>query len=243
MYERHNVYLKLAAMFVLLITSCFTTAIKSQPQPKEVVLATHDLPPYGSYQSDGTFKGIAYDRVECALNLMNVKLVLNVRPWNRAQFEVQRGIADGFFAGSKNEEREQYAVRSVEIADQKWQWYMLKKSKWDVNSLDFQTNAKVSSFLGANMRKWLKENHYNITTAPSNTTGLAEMLLRGRVDAALANNYVMDQVLEEMGSEHEVQRHVLKSKPLYMYFGQHFIAENSDFLTLFNSSINQCWAS
>ena len=233
-------YLRLAIVLVLLLASGLAIALESKNLPKEVVLATHDLPPYGSFQANGTFKGIAADRVECALKLMDVELVLHVRPWNRAQFEVKRGIADGFFAGSKNDERERYAVRSTEIADQKWQWYLLRGSHWDVTSSDFHSNAKVSSFLGANMQKWLIDNNYNITSKPTDTKGLAEMLLRERLDAALANNYVMDQVLESMGAGNSVQRHVLKSKPLYVYFSKDFIAENATFLDLFNSSISQC---
>lgn len=240
MREPDSSYLKFAMVLALLLVSGLAIATERIGLPKEIVLATHNLPPYGSFQADGTFKGIAADRVECALKLMDVKLVLNVRPWNRAQFEVKRGIADGFFAGSKNDERERYAVRSIEVADQKWQWYLLKESPWDVTSSAFHSSAKVSSFLGANMQKWLIDNNYNITSKPTDTKGLAEMLLRERLDAALANNYVMDQVLEEMGAGSSVQRYVLKSKPLYVYFGKGFIAENPKFLNLFNSFMSKC---
>ena len=240
MREPDSSYLKFSMVLALLLVSGLVIATERIDLPKEVVLTTHNLPPYGSYQANGTFRGIAADRIECALMLMNVELVLKVRPWNRAQFEVKRGIADGFFAGSKNDERELYAVRSIEVADQKWQWYLLKENNWDVTSSEFHSSAKVSSFLGANMQKWLIDNNYNITSKPTDTKGLAEMLLRERLDAALANNYVMDQVLEDMGGGSSVQRYVLKSKPLYVYFGKDFIAEHPKFLDSFNSFISQC---
>jgi polar amino acid transport system substrate-binding protein len=233
-------YLRLVGLILLLLISCSSFSLGKQTYSKDVTLATHNLPPYGSYQHDGTFKGIAFDKVACALNLMKVELNLLVRPWSRAQLEVKKGLVDGFFAGSKNDEREGYAVSSVQVADQKWQWYLLKDSKWDVTSTEFKTHAKVSSFLGANMEKWLKANDYNVTAVPTDTEGLAAMMLIGRVDAALANNYVMDQVLEKMEAEQKVQRYVLKSKPLHVYFAKSFIKENSEFLSVFNSSIHQC---
>ena len=225
-------------LFFLLLAQIGLASASSNP--KKITLATHDLPPYGSYQDDGSFKGVAVDRIYCALDEIDVELNLRVVPWKRAQHEVKKKQIDGFFAGSQNNERDRYAEKSIELADQKWQWYVLNSSNWVVNSDSFKKKAKVSSFLGANMQKWLTENAYNIVDTPKDTVDLAEMLVRGRVDAALANNYVMDAILEQRGLTDKVSSYLLKSKPLYVYFHKEFIENNPNFLRSFNVALFEC---
>ena len=171
---------------------------------------------------------------------MGIELELNVRPWKRAQFEAQKGVSDGFFAGSQNDERDTYAQKSTVIADQKWVWYLLKDSAWDPNSDYFKENAMVSSFLGANMQGWLVRNSYNIASTPLNTEILADRFLKGRIDAVLANNYVMNEILEKIGLQHEVRKVLLKNKPLYVYFTNKFLGFNQGFLSLFNQHAKAC---
>ncbi len=211
-----------------------------EPQPSQVTLTTHNLPPYGSFFPDNTFRGKAADVVSCALDDMNVALDLKVQPWRRAQVEVEQGRADGFFAGSQNARRDDYATKSVIIADQKWQWYLLKESNWSPDQEQFRTEATVSSFLGANMQKWLVENNYNVAATPPNTEALATMLLAGRIDAALANNYVMDGILSDKGLSYRVKNFELKNKPLYVYFSNDFVAAYPAFLPQFNHHAQQC---
>lgn len=233
-------------LLVLVLTSCallYSNALLASGNidlPKTVTLATHDLYPYGSYQEDGSFTGVAYDRISCALGIIDVELKLNVRPWRRAQLEVQHEIADGFFAGSQNEKRDAYAVKSVEIADQKWQWFLPLESDWNTESLNFQMGAKVSSFIGANMQKYLVDNNYRTFSTPKDTRALAEMLLLGRIDAALANNYVMDDILSRKGVRDKFRTAVLKSKPLYVYFRKGFVQKHTPFLERFNQGVKEC---
>lgn len=210
--------------------------------PKDLVLTTHDLHPYGSYRPDGSFRGVAHDLVSCALENMSITLRLKVLPWRRAQLEVKKGLSDGFYAGSQNADRDDYAVRSVVIADQLWQWYLLKNSSWDPTSAEFQLDASVSSFLGANMQRWLIQNDYKVEATPQDTERLLDLLLLGRIDAALANNYVMDNIIQQRGIDAIVRRQVLQSKPLYVYFSRKLNRFFPDFLPLFNSNIEQCKA-
>jgi len=171
---------------------------------------------------------------------MGIELELNVRPWKRAQFEAQKGVSDGFFAGSQNDERDTYAQKSTVIADQKWVWYVLKDSTWDPISDYFKENAMVSSFLGANMQSWLVSNNYKIAATPLTTEHLIGRLIRRDIDAGLANNYVMNEILEKTGLQHEVRNVALKNKPLYVYFTNKFIGSNQGFLSLFNQHAKAC---
>lgn len=226
-------------LFITLSTFMFAQ-LSFANTPQKITLATHDLAPYGSYQVDDSFKGVAVDRIYCALDEMGVELNLRVVPWKRAQHEVKKNLIDGFFAGSQNDERDSYAEKSIELADQKWQWYILKDANWDVSSDHFKQTAKVSSFLGANMQKWLVENEFNINSSPKDTVDLAELLIKGRIDAALANNYVMDAVLEQRNLTDKVDRYLLKSKPLYVYFNKAFSENNPNFLRNFNLALFEC---
>lgn len=229
------------ARLIGLLSLCCTGLSNANPSlPASVTLATHDLAPYGSYHPDGNFKGIAYDPLKCALDKLSIDLVLNVRPWRRAQLEAEHGIADGFFAGSQNSRRDKYAVKSEVIADQKWQWYLPKESSWDTESRAFRREAKVSSFVGANMQKWLTENNYLVSGSPTTTEDLAQMLILGRIDAALANNYVMDGILSNKGKLENFARVVEKNKPLYVYFIKAFIKRYPDFLEQFNAKVKSC---
>ena len=218
----HSSALMPYSLYLLLFLSGFIIAGEL---PVSVKLSTHELYPYGASLPDGSFRGRAADVVVCSFENMGVELELRIRPWKRAQFEVQKKISDGFFAASQNIERDTFAQKSTIIADQKWVWYLLKTSSWDPNSDHFHKNALVSSFLGANMQDWLVRNKYNITSStPLTTKTLANRLLRGRIDAGLANNYVMNEILEKSAWQHKVRKVVLKNKPLYVYFTNKFIS-------------------
>jgi len=235
--KNHNSVLNLYSFFLSLFLS---SLINAKELPSSVILSTHELYPYGLSQPDGSFKGKAADVVFCSLTNMGIELELNIRPWKRAQFEVQKGVSDGFFAGSQNYERDTYAQKSIVISDQKWVWYLLKDSSWDTNSNYFKENAIVSSFLGANMQDWLVSNNYKIALTPLTTEHIVGRVLRGGLDAGLANNYVMEEVLNKMGAQHKIRTKVLKNKPLYVYFGHKFISANPSFLSLFNQHAKAC---
>lgn len=228
------------AILIISLYLIVGAAIHASPLPTSITLTTHDLAPYGSYQVDGSFKGAAHNVVQCALDSLSISLSLKVVPWNRAQLEVREGLADGFYAGSQNDVRDEYAVKSAEVADQIWRWYLNKDSSWDPKTPEFKQSASVSSFLGANMQKWLVDQNYHIGANPIDTKRLLDMLLLGRIDAALANNYVMDDLIEKRGIANRIRTSDLKSKPLHVYFSKAFINKYASFLYAFNKSASQC---
>lgn len=215
---------------------------------EKVTLTTHNLHPYGSYPAhhageiiaDETFTGVAADLIKCVFEKLDIPLEIQVLPWKRAQLSVQEGRADGFFAASQNDAREEYAVRSVVVAEQKWTWYLLKDNPWTPQDPAFKAKATVGGFLGANMLDWMKEHHYNVTAMPIDTEGLLNMLLAGRVDAVMANNYVMNALLQEYGVEDQVKSYPNKDKPLYIYFSKEFLKSRPAFIENFDNMVPQC---
>lgn len=222
---------------LLLATLSKSMATGDEP----VILTTHDLYPYGYRTEAEGFIGSAVDVVRCVFEKIERPYKIDIVPWKRAQIMVKDGHAAGFFAGSHNLERDKYAQMSTPIADQNWMWYALKNSSINPDSDKFKTQASVSSFLGANMHKWLTANGYNISnTPPHNTESLLEMLLAKRLDAILANDQVMAALLSKSGETNNVSAFLNKNKPLGVYFSKTFLNENPDFLNTFNKYVPEC---
>ena len=215
---------------------------------EKVILTTHNLYPYGSYPpgekemviADETFKGVAVDRVRCVLKKMDTPLEVQVVPWRRAQLLVKRGNADGFFAASQNESRDEFAVKTMSIADQQWNWYLLKENSLSPRDQSFKEKASVGGFVGANMLKWMQEQNYKVTATPNDTEGLLKILLARRVDAVMANNYVMQALLQNYGVEDQVKIYLNVDKPLFVYFSKEFIKSRPMFIEKFNNLIPEC---
>lgn len=199
-----------------------------------VTLSTHDLEPYGYYQEDGSFDGYAVAVVRYCLESMGYKLELRVVPWKRAQQMAHSGETDGFFAGSLNPQREEYFIPSREIAPQSWVWYLPVQSRLDPRESSFKQEAVVSSFLGANMLQFLQANDYTIGGTPYDTATLAEMLRGNRVDAVLANDLVMDEILRDKGWQDDFRKVLQEKKPLYAFFTRDFISRNPEFIEAFD---------
>jgi len=214
----------------------------------KVRLTTHNLCPYGCYKEsaanqqfeDSNYTGVAVDVVRCVFRKMDVSLEIIVVPWERAQRMVMHGKADGFFAASQKDSRDEFAVMSAIIADQKWQWYLLKENPLDPTRPSFKQQATVGGFLGANMLKWMEEKGYDVRARPVNTEALLKMLLSKRVDAIMANNYVMEILLKKYGATNRVKTFVSKDKPLGVYFSKNFVSERPTFLEDFNGNISSC---
>ena len=240
--DRDSLLVALICLMLIGVGDCFALS------QAKVVLTTHNLYPYGSYAAeyrdkviaDDTFKGVAVDRVRCVFKKMDIPLEIQVVPWRRAQLLVQRGLADGFFAASQKDSRDEYAVKSAVIADQKWNWYLLKGNPLSPEDPSFKESATVGGFLGANMLEWMKEHNYNVTTTPKDTEGLLKMLLAGRVDAVMANNYVMQALLEKHKAEDRVKIYLNMNKPLSVYFSKKFLKSQPMFMDNFNNLIPEC---
>lgn len=217
-------------IFIVIIFNMFS---------KTINLATHNLQPYGYYTPKGEFVGYAVERVEYSLKKMGYTLRLEVVPWARAQVMAKEDRVDGFFAGSMNSERKERYIQSITIAPQTWTWYLLRTSKMKPSDLNFKKNARVSSFLGANMLEYLEKNNYNVTTRPVDTNALFKLLTSERVDAILVNSLVAKEVIKKQGIEKDVGNYILKEEPLYVHFTKKFIKENPDFLDKFNFYVQE----
>ena len=220
---------------------CLALPVEARTGQAVVRLTTHELPPY-SYRdtTQQRLAGIAVEAVDCVMRRMGQPFEVQVLPWARAQKMVQLGEADGFFAASRNSERDSYAVKSAIIAPQQWRWYLLVGNPADPLSPVFREKAQVGSFVGANMLDWLREHGYRAVATPPTTEGLLKMLRAGRVDAILANNLVMERLIQEQGLDGQLRSVLQEDRPLGVYFSKPFLARHPGFLERFNAQVGAC---
>jgi len=60
------------------------------------------------------------------------------------------------------------------------------------------------------MQDWLDRKIYKIDSTPLTTEHLIRRLLRRCIEAGLANNYVMNEILEKIGAQNKTRKVVLK---------------------------------
>ncbi|MBO2927736.1 substrate-binding periplasmic protein [Metapseudomonas otitidis] len=222
---------------VMLSILLFAAQLSAEP----LRLLTHDLPPYSFIDERGKADGLAIRPVQCALEKMGVDFSIQFVPWKRAQSMVQEGIADAFFGASRSAERDAYATLSTTIAPQEWCWFLLTGNASDPRSEEFRAHSKVSSFIGANMQDWLQQNGYHAEVVPATNQQLLQMLLSKRLDAILANNLVMTELLRENNAEADVRSVLQLDKPLGVYFSHRALkALPGNFIERFNRAVEAC---
>lgn len=206
----------------------------------KILLTTQNWSPYQTYENN-VLDGFAVNVVRCVLEKMEQPYEIKVVPWKRAQHLVETNMAHGFFSASKNKTRDQYATISEIIAEQKWNWYLLKESSLNPTNDSFRKEASVGGMLGSNMLTWLNTNRYKIKAQPNDTETLVKMLIFKRMDAILANELVMKNVLEKMKlSPEKFHIYLNRNKPLGVYWSKKFLLENPNFLKRFNRLIKEC---
>ena len=194
---------------------------------EKVLLTTHSQPPLSYINENGIIDGIAVKPIVYALKKMGRDYEFRILPWARAQAMAKSGEADGFFAGSKNRERDESAIASAPITKQVWNWYLLKDNEYVPKSSIFKKKAKVGGYIGSNMLKWLEDNNYNIAGKPIDPDQLFFMLDAKRFDACLANSYNYENFLKNNKQyKGKFKFSTEQSNLLYVYFSKKFIKDN-----------------
>ena len=212
----------------------------ARPADLAIRLVTQEWQPYQS-RASGRPTGVAVEMVRCVLGRLGRQAEIVFLPWQRAQADVRKGRADGFFAASQSPERDAYATLSAPIAPQQWTWYYAEGAELVPGDAAFKNTARVTATSGSNMAGWLHQSGYNVQDEPRGTDQLVKMLERGHVDAVLANPLAFEAALESTGVPVDrFLRHVEREQPLGVYFGKDFLARNPDFLSAFNGEIAGC---
>ncbi|GAB6263681.1 transporter substrate-binding domain-containing protein [Photobacterium sp. R1] len=225
---------------LLVISLCvFSPGSLAYNRPERLLLATQSWFPY-QYQENGVMKGPGIEKVKCVMRVMAQPYQLTMTSWDRAQLQTEVGSQHGFFLASHNSKRDEYAVSSEPLAEQKWSWFSLSDSV-EFNSSMFKSQVEVAALFGSNKWYWLQKNGYQVTKKPRTPEALLALMLNGDVGAILGNDAVIEQTIQKMGiSYRAITRTRVKSQPLGVYFSKAFIQQYPRFLTEFNLAASQC---
>lgn len=207
----------------------------------KMLLLCDDRPPFHFVNSEGKHDGSAMKIIQCALEKTGQPYEIKMTPWKRAQVMTKDNKADGFFTGSKNAARDEYAQISDIVVDQHWCWVMLKNNPLDPNLESFKKKARTASWHGSNSLRWLEKNGYAVKATPNSVEALLKQLRGGRIDAAFGSDIMFYESIEKIGMKKENLKIV---KQLYKPWGVHiskkFLEKNSGFMEKFNAAIGEC---
>ena len=202
-------------MLSLLIVASGLTGLPAFSQT--ISKATWVTPSWEGY-IDEQGKGLYADVVSAILGKAGIELSINYRPWNRALFEVENGLADFTGADSRSDKYAQPKtpiLRSTEVA-------FFRKSKVtsirNAASLDGKAGVWVLGYTD-NLPDKIKK-HLNGKGNPSREAAF-QMLLLGRADYFLDNDFQLAQTMKKFEGKYqpsEYDSRIIYVEDLYMCF-------------------------
>ena len=200
---------------LLLVAASALTAIPASSQP--ITNATWVTPSWEGY-IDEQGKGLYADVVSAIFSKAGIELSISYRPWNRALFEVENGLADFTGADSRSDKYAQPKtpiLRSTEVA-------FFKKSKTtsirNAASLSGKTGVWVLGYTD-NLPDEIKK-HLKGKGNPSREAAF-QMLLLGRADYFLDNDFQLAQTMKKFEGKYqpsEYDSRTIYVEDLYMCF-------------------------
>ena len=201
-------------------------------------LVSPHFPPY-TYEQNNEIKGIGPDIIKRVFANTNIPYKITMlKDYAEAVQVIKTKLGDGMFLASQNAERNAIAVFTQPLVINKWSWFMLKKSKVDLNSETFKSQAVIGTLKGTNTYKWLKTNGYRNVASPVDASSLVSMLKSQRIDAAFLADAVFEYGLDE--KELSQFKKVLEvEKAFGMYISHDYLKKHPGTLEKINRSIEK----
>ncbi|MYM22652.1 transporter substrate-binding domain-containing protein [Duganella sp. FT135W] len=233
--------LRCGGILVILLFNLVAAAVYAAPGAEVVRLGTQDRAPYGYFQADGSFNGLAVQIVSCTMKGMEQHYSLSVYPWERAQVMAKNDQLDGFFPASDRPDRVDWTQGSLPIADQQWVWYLRADSKLDPSSAEFKQQAKVGAHFGSARLKMLEREQYHIVLSSQTDKRLLRAFMAGRADAIIGSDLALRHAAQELKINlDEIKIVPVRSTPQRVFFSKVFLARHPGFLSRFNAQIPAC---
>lgn len=199
------------------------------------------FPPYTQATDPGSVAAGNYLIEQIMARLEQEYIATPVPNYKRALGDVRKGLADGFFLASQNDERDEVAVFSAPVTYNNWSWFLHQDSQLNPRSNSFKTQARVASIEGTNTQRWLQNNGYQVVGKQARVVSLAELLFDvKRIDAVFLSSAVFKHGWHhpnlKLGNYIEVTQF---SMPFGIYIAKRYLAQNSGFMERLNEVINQ----
>lgn len=207
-------------------------------QPPELNLVTFEAPPYqiaGVHgQGLADISGETVDTITCAARQAGWSVHITFAPQKRAIYSLKRSTADGYFAADPSAELDAIAQRSNPVALEKWYFFNTDPSP-------APGKRRIGVVDGSNEEVWLKANGYDVYLGVASPSQLPALLERGRIDAALLDDRVMEELSTKSTSPtSNMHAHFFRYAPLHLYVGDAFGTKHPKFLTAFNRALPAC---
>jgi len=233
-------------LLILLLQLPFTASLNhvsaqsGSERVNTIKLATTIMSPYQTYDELGQVQGTGIDAIRCLEKATGLRFTIDVFPWIRAQELVNRGQYDGFFVGSQNADRDEFASFVGPLLHNFWHWYVRKDKVLDLNpdNTPAQKDQVIGVVMGTNMHQWIQKKDSYTIIAHENSHKLFDLLKAGRLDYVLATGAMYESY---QGAEHvDFNILVAKSKPLGLYMGHQFVNRQKSNFELIKKGASEC---
>jgi polar amino acid transport system substrate-binding protein len=192
--------------------------------------------PQGATLSAGNFL------VDQIMRLVGVDYQSSPVPnYKRALSDVKKGMADGFFLASKNDQRDAVAVFSEPVVFNHWSWFFNSEMSFDSSAPEFKQQARVASIEGTNTLRWLKDQGYQVVGKQTEVDSLAQLLFDlKRIDAVFISADVF-----KYGSHHprladgSYLEVIEQRAPFGIYISKNYLQQYPDFMVRLNIAIQK----
>ncbi|GAA3912833.1 hypothetical protein GCM10022277_04440 [Litoribacillus peritrichatus] len=198
------------------------------------------MEPYQEYDPEQQLSGLGINVIRCIEQNTDLQFTLELLPWKRAQELVKQQKYDGFFVGSENNTRNQYARYFGPFITSYWHWYLKheREARMDNNGLPTPENINIGVVLGTNMHQWISAHEGYKIIAHESSKHLFELLELDKLDYVLATEPMYLNYRNSVDSE--LNSLIAKSKPLGVYLGHHFIQKHPKIIKQIENSVDSC---
>ncbi|MDT3296679.1 transporter substrate-binding domain-containing protein [Shewanella sp. SP2S2-6] len=201
-----SVVLLLASMVYNMALAQESNAVPAESQPQTITLAAEDSwPPFANQFG----QGISHRLIQAAFKQSHIEVNSLVVPYSRALMMAEKGAVDGVFNVTREISTEQrfiFGKTPLLVATasfyQKKQKPILADNKWALPKGAVIGVIKSYEY-GDEFPKLVKQQQLNIVTV-ANQQQLINLLLIGRIDAALMFDLVAKENLKKMGVDDDV---------------------------------------
>ena len=185
-------------LLCLFLFSMQSFAVESE---EKLVFYTQEFAPF-SYSENGRVAGPGVEIIQKACDNINVKCVIEVLPWVRAQEEVKRGNADGMFFVGKNKEREEWLDFSIPIINTEYGFFGNKETPISYNDIKDLSGKTVGVYGHSNTSLSLDEavkgmNRIAVEMTVDDAIEFRKLNAK-RVDAVYSNKSVGEAIIKQL---------------------------------------------
>jgi len=205
-----------------------------------MIFCVPDFPPV-TFEKDSKLQGSGIEMMSKIMKEAKIdyKLVF-VPTYDRAINEMIEGNADGFCMASQNAKRDEVAVKSNPVLNNKWSWFIPNESKLNPADPSFKTTAKIGTLLNTNTHKWLVDNKYQVTGSPTDHEALIKMLQAKRIDAVfVAEEVFLDALKQQQVDVNKYKIILEQNKPLGIYVSKEYLKKNPETIARINAAISK----